>query len=62
MDEPHNHYSKSKKPPQKTTHCMIPFIKNVQKRQTYKDKKTDQWHGVGLGVDCKQRMENLWEG
>lgn len=33
-----------------------------KKRQTYKDKTIDQWHGVGLGVDCKQIMKNLWEG
>ena len=37
---------------QKTTYCIIPYIKNVQNRQIYRD-KVDEWlpgaEGWGLG-------------
>lgn len=32
-----------------------------KKDKFIKPKKPDQWCGVGLGVDCKQSMQNLWE-
>lgn len=61
MGEPHNHYSKSKKPDQKTTHHIIPFIKNVQKRQIYKDKKKTKKNQIsGVGWDWGLIVNKVW--
>lgn len=54
LDEPRNHYAQWKEPVAEATHCLIPLIRNVWRREIRRGRKqVGSSQGLGRAVDVE---------